>query len=141
MKFEIQAFPQYLFESVYDDEERFFKKTVNETRIRDLPSDENTINSHVKNNVHDNMSLKLKARIELYGNKDSIRNKLQFDCSRWHAPEIRTIRSVASLYRWRISKTSATLASLQTDSAARNVYVLPPKKCQVAETTHGNFYL
>lgn len=105
--------------------------------MQDLPADRNAITLHAfyKIAVNDNTSLKLEARIALQDNEDFMRNNLRIDCSMCPATAIWIIASVASLYRWKLSKTDATLAILQTGSTARNVYVLPPKK----SPSRGNY--
>lgn len=103
---------------------------MKEICIQDLPADENIINSHVlyKSKVSDDMGLKLKTRNAPHGSEDSMENELRSNSSMFPAPGLRIIVSVTSLNGRRLSKINATKKFLRTCSAARDVYVLTPRK-------------
>lgn len=128
LKFQAQAFPEYVLSNAYNAEELDFKRTVKPVSLAEIPAKANIIASHTiyKLKINDDHSLKLKARIAPHGNEDSSRSLLRSDCSMCPPLGFRIIASLASIRKWRLSKIDVKTAFLQTGQAERDVYVVPP---------------
>lgn len=125
-----QVFPQYVILNAYQPEKLEFKKVFKCVPVVDIPSDANIISSHIvyKSKVEDEESLRLKARIEPHGNKDSQRLEMKSDSSMCSPVGIRVVLTIAAIRRWNFVKADVKAACLQTGEAKRDVYVCPPRE-------------
>ena len=130
LAYQAQGFPSYMLHNAYHEEEESFKRTVRVVARSTVPSNANVISSHViyKIKVNDDESLKLKARIAPHGNEDSLKHEMRADCSMCAPMGIRLLISIATIYKWRLTKVDVKSAFLQTGAAERQVFVIPPRE-------------
>lgn len=76
--------------------------------------------------IEENDALKLKARIALHGNEDSIKHDLRSDCSMYASLDALTLISIATVCKWRLSRVDVRSAFLQTGAAEHSLYVISP---------------
>lgn len=91
----------------------------------------NVIRSHVlyKIKTCDDSTLMCKARIAPHGNEDREKENLRTDSASCPPLGIRMLFSLCAIMKWYLSKVDAKSAFLQSGSASREVYVVPPREC------------
>lgn len=89
------------------------------------------IRSHVlyKIKSRDDGTLTCKARIAPHGNEDRDIEDLKTDSASCPPLGIRILFSVCVLLQWYLTKVDVKGAFLQSGSATRDVYVIPPREC------------
>ena len=75
----------------------------------------------------------MKARIAPHGNEDLERYSLKTDSESCSPLGIRILLSAVVVKKWHLTKIHITRAFLQTGSAQRDVYVIPPRECSNRE--------
>ena len=130
MRHQAQGLPCFPLLNAYENEESSFKKTVQAIHVSMIPENATVITSHVIYKVKrkDDGSLKMKARIAPYGNKDSQKFDLKTDSSVCPPTGIRILLSLAVIFQWCLAKIDFKSAFLQTGDAQRDVYVIPPRE-------------
>lgn len=125
-----QGLPQFVTQNAYSIEEINFKKIFKEVHFSDIPADANIISSHVlyKVKVNDDNSLMMKARIGPHGNKDRDKHNLKTDFALCPPIGIRVLLSMANMFKWTLAKSDVKSAFLQTGTAERDIYVVPPRE-------------
>ena len=90
----------------------------------------NVIRSHVLYNIktRDDASLTYKARIAPHENEDRDREHLKTDSACCPPLKFRMLFSVCVMFQWHLTKIDVKGVFLQTGSAQRDVYVIPPKE-------------
>lgn len=127
LKNQAQGFPQFCLQSAYSVEQPGFKRTIQTISFDDVLRNANIISSHLLYNIRTNndRSLKIKAHVAPYGNRDSSKVMLRSECFMSPSIGLRLFASLASLKKWRVTKIDVTTSSLRTGSADRDVYVVP----------------
>lgn len=120
----------FLIQNAFQREEESFKKHVKEVHVSQVPSNANVVSSHVLYKVKklDNDSLLCKARMAPHGKRDNEKGNLKIDSQTCPPIGFRILLSICSLFQWTLAKIDVKLAFLQTGSALRDVYVVPPRE-------------
>jgi len=131
MLYQAQALPPFITQNAYDKEENAFLKTVRPVHVSEIPERANIITSHVLYKVKncDDGTQIMKARIAPHGNKDCDKDGLKTDSTSCPPIGIRSLISIASIFKWFLVKIDFKSAFLQTGNAKRDVYVVPPREC------------
>ena len=105
--------------------------TVRLIPISEIPENVNVIRSHVLYKVKDcdDGTKLLKARIAPHGNEDSEKDGLKTDSATCPPVGIRIVCSTATVKKWPVVKIDFKTSFLQTGSATRDVYMIPPREC------------
>ena len=82
----------------------------------------------------------MKARIFPYGNEDWERYSVKIDSESYSPPGIRILLSALVVNKWHLTKIDIITASLQTVSAQRGVYVIPPREISSREFENSTGY-
>ena len=133
--FQAQRLPNFPLINAFKCEEESFTKTVKLVHLSDVPQDANIITSHViyKVKANDDGSYKMKARIAPHGNKDKEMKNLKTDSCVCPPTGVGILLSIACIYGWPLGKIDFKSTFLQTGSAQRDVYVVPPRESSTKE--------
>ena len=125
-----EGLPSYILSKSYRDEENAFVNQCIRVHKSDVPRNANVIRSHVlyKIKTRDDASLTCKARIAPHGNEDRDREHFRTDSACCPPVGIRILFSLSVMFQWYLTKIDVKSAFLQTGSAQRDVYVIPPKE-------------
>ena len=126
-----EGLPTFVTENAYNEEENKFKKQVKEIHVSKIPKNSNVITSHVlyKIKTLDDSSLLCKDRIAPHGNKDKYKESLKTDAQTCPPIGLRILLSICVIFNWSLVKINIKSAFLQSGSAERDVYVVPPREC------------
>lgn len=128
LKFHAQDLATYVLQRAYKRKEASFKKTVKCVPISSVPPNASIISSHIIYKVEhkDDGDLKVKSRVATQGNKDVQHFESKTDSATCPPTGIRTIVSIAQIFKWTLVKIDFKRAILQTRKAMRDVHVIPP---------------
>ena len=121
--------PSYILSNSYRHQENAFVQFIR-VHKSDVPRNANVIRSHVlyKIKTRDDASLTCKARIAPHGNEDRDREHLRTDSACCPPLGIPILFSISVMFQCYLTKIDVKSAFLQTGSAQRDVYVIPPKE-------------
>lgn len=117
-------------QAAYDFEESFFVKTVKVVFLNCALPDASIINSNALHKImkNDDGLLILKARIGPHENENYLSCELSSECPMCSPAELSIVKSIALQKKLTLHKAKLRLVFLQTESAARDVFVCPTRQ-------------